>query len=71
MRVRGEILPFVVISQDANGQRKATLDIRQIEKNCPLILSCQREGIRFSNHNVARRAITADAKLTDEDGTEV
>jgi hypothetical protein len=69
-KLRDEILPLVTFSAE-NGKRKATLDIRLVEKQCPLLLSCQREGVRVANHMVARRAITADTLLTDEDGTTV
>lgn len=69
-KLRDEVLPLVTFSAE-NGKRKATLDIRLVEKQCPLLLSCQREGVRVANHMVARRAITADTLLTDEDGTTV
>lgn len=68
--LRHELLPLVTFTEQ-DGKRKATLDIRSLEKQCPLLVSCQREGVRVANHMVARRAITADTTLTDEDGSTV
>jgi hypothetical protein len=69
-KLRDEILPTITYSGDG-ATRKATLDIRTLEKECPTLLGCQREGIRVSNHMVARRAIIADTLLTDENGDTV
>lgn len=65
-----ELFPLVTFTTE-NSKKKTTLDIRLIEKQCPLLLSCQREGVRFANHAVTRRSINDDALLTDEDGTTV
>lgn len=65
-----ELLPLVTFT-NGDGKKKTTLDIRHIEKQCPLLLSCQREGVRFANHAVTRRSINEDTLLTDEDGTTV
>lgn len=69
-KLRDEILPTITYSGDG-ATRQAILDIRTLEKECPTLLGCQREGIRVSNHMVARRAITADTLLTDENGDTV
>lgn len=65
-----ELFPLVTFTTE-NSKKKTTLDIRLIEKQCPLLLSCQREGVRFANHAVTRRSINDDTLLTDEDGTTV
>lgn len=69
-RIRDEVLPVVTFSAES-GPRTATLDVALVEKKCPLLLSCQRETMRAINHAVARRAVTEDVHLTDEDGTTV
>lgn len=69
-KLRDEVYPLVTFSTD-NGKRKATLDMRSIEEQCPLLVSCQRESVRVANHMLAQRAITADTLLTDEDGATV
>ncbi|KAG6362152.1 hypothetical protein INS49_010381 [Diaporthe citri] len=67
-KICNEVLPLVTYSIK-DGLRKATLNLRLVEKQCPLLLSCQRETMRAINHAVARRAVTKDTQLTDEDGT--
>ncbi|KAK3373092.1 cytochrome P450 [Lasiosphaeria ovina] len=47
---------------------EATLDLTAVDKTCPLLVSCYRETLRLSNHQVSTRTVLKDTVLTDSKG---
>ncbi|KAF5019816.1 hypothetical protein F66182_8185 [Fusarium sp. NRRL 66182] len=68
-RVQAEIDAITVIVETLEG-RKATFDIKQLERDCPFLNACYQETLRLYLHNVGNRRVMKDTKIQDIDGRE-
>ena len=67
-RLRSELSPLVHRRRGEHGEEIASLDVRRVEADSPLLNSAYREVMRLINHNVATRRILQDATISDGKG---
>ncbi|KAF4332089.1 7-alpha-hydroxycholest-4-en-3-one 12-alpha-hydroxylase [Fusarium beomiforme] len=66
-RVRSEIEDMTVITVTPGG-RKATFDVRKLEKDCPFLHACYQECLRLYLHAIGNRRVMEDTKIQDAQG---
>lgn len=66
-RVRREV-EAAATSDTKDGKRTVTLKLADFEEKLPLLVSCYRETMRLTNHQVGMRRVMEDATVTAADG---
>jgi cytochrome P450 len=57
----------LLVRRKGDNVKEATVDISQLEENCPLLVSCYREAIRLGNQVMGNRRVLRDTVITDHE----
>ncbi|KAK7429792.1 hypothetical protein QQZ08_003637 [Neonectria magnoliae] len=66
-RVKAEIEATTTMTS-GQGRRTAVIDVRKLEKHCPVLHACYQETLRVYIHSVGNRRVMNDTTIQDSEG---